>query len=63
MLGAAALLSLSFLVFLAPVIWGTAVRYIPELAPFGYLITFVRLGIAACLLILALLIVHLWLPG
>lgn len=62
-LGAFALLALSFLVFLAPVIWGTAVRYIPELAPFGNVITFVRLGIAALVLVLALVIVHLWLPG
>jgi membrane protein len=61
--GAFALLALAFLVFLAPVIWATAVRYIPELAPFGNVITFVRFAVAALVLIVALVIVHLWLPA
>ncbi len=62
-IGAIALLAFAFLVLLAPIIWATAVRYIPELAPFGWLITFVRYTVAAVILVIATVIVHLWLPA
>jgi membrane protein len=62
-LGAFALLALSFLVFFAPLIWATTVKYVPTLAPFGWMITFTRFAIASTVLIVALLIVHLWLPA
>lgn len=62
-IGAFVLLALSFLVFLAPLIWFTAVKYIPTLAPFGWIVTFTRFAIAALVLIVALVIVHLWLPA
>jgi membrane protein len=61
--GAAALLALAFLVVLAPLIWGTLIRYMPGLQPLGWLITFVRFAVAAFVLVVALLIVHKWLPA
>jgi membrane protein len=60
---AVALLALSFLVVLAPVIWRTAVKYLPGLAPFSEIVTFARFAIASVLLIVALILVHLWLPA
>ena len=62
-IGAFALLALSFLVFLAPLIWATAIKYLPQLQPFGVTITVVRFTVAAVILVLALVIVHLWLPA
>jgi membrane protein len=61
--GALALLALSFLVFLAPLIWATALKYLPRLEPFGPTITVVRFTIAAVVLVIALVIIHLWLPA
>jgi membrane protein len=58
-----ALLALSFLVFLAPLIWKTALMYVPELEPLAFRITFVRLAAAAIVLIVTLVLVHLWLPA
>jgi membrane protein len=62
-LAAIALLALSFLVLLAPVIWKTALRYVPRLEPFSDIITFARFAIATVLLIVTLFFVHLWLPA
>lgn len=61
--GAIALTAFSFLVVLAPFILTQLRRYIPALAEFGDLITFVRFFVAAAVLIVALTIVHLWLPA
>lgn len=60
---ALALLALSFLVFLAPLIWATTVKYFPQLEPFGYVITFVRFAVATLVIVVALVVVHLWLPA
>ena len=60
---AMALLALSFLVVLAPLIWRTALKYVPALEPFSEIVTFVRLTIASILLIVALVLAHLWLPA
>jgi len=60
---ALSLLALSFLVVLAPVIWRTALKYLPGLAPFADIITFARLTITTVLLIVTLILVHLWLPA
>ena len=60
---AVALLALSFLVVLAPVIWQTAVRYLPGLEPFSEIVTFARFVIASLLLVVALILAHLWLPA
>jgi membrane protein len=62
-LGAFALLALAFLVFLWPLIWGTALRYLPRLAPLDATVSVIRLATAALMLLLALMIVHLWLPA
>ena len=58
-----ALLALSFLVFLAPLIWKTVLRHVPELEPLSFAITFARLAAASTVLIVALVLVHLWLPA
>jgi len=60
---AAALLALSLLVVLAPVIWRTALRYVPALEPLSGIITLARFLIASVLLIVALILAHLWLPA
>jgi membrane protein len=60
---AVALLVLSFLVVLAPVIWQTALHYLPGLEPFSDVVTFARFVIASILLVVALILVHLWLPA
>src|SRR6185295_4080872 len=46
-----------------PFIWGKLVQYVPTLAPFGELITFARYVVAAFVLVVALFIVHQWLPS
>jgi membrane protein len=61
--GALALLALSFLVFLAPLMWATAIKYLPRLEPLGFTVTLVRFAIAAIVLVAALVIVHKWLPA
>jgi membrane protein len=61
--GAVALLVFAFLVVLAPLIWWRLIFHIPALAPFGYLITFARFSVAAVVIVIALTIVHLWLPA
>jgi membrane protein len=63
LVGAAAILAFSFLVVLAPLIWAHLVRFVPALAPFDGLVTLARYAIAASVLIIALVIVHLWLPA
>lgn len=63
LLGAFALLALSFLIFLAPLIWRAALKYMPWIQPFSGVITFWRFAIASLVLIVALIIVHLWLPA
>jgi len=63
LVGAVALLAFSFLVLLAPLIWGTAVRLVPEISPLGWSVTFVRMAVAAVVLVVTLVIVHLWLPA
>jgi membrane protein len=63
LVGAVAILAFSFLVVLAPLIWAKLVHYLPRLAPFSNLITFARYAVAAVLLVIALTIVHRWLPA
>ena len=63
LIGAVAILAFSFLVVFAPFIWDRLVHYVPTLAPFYFLITFARYVVAAAVLIVALLIVHSWLPA
>jgi membrane protein len=63
LVGAAAILAFAFLVVLEPLIWQHLVRYVPALAPFAGVVTLARYGIAASVLIVALFILHLWLPA
>jgi membrane protein len=62
LVGAVSLSALAFLIVLAPLIFRTAVRYVPALADLERTITFFRFGIASAVLVLALVIVHKWLP-
>lgn len=61
--GAFGLLALSFLVFLAPLIWQTTLRYFPGFEPLGTLITFTRFAVSTFVLVMSLVIFHLWLPA
>jgi membrane protein len=61
--GAAAMLALSFLVVLYPLMWATAIQYASWLERVGNLLEFVRLGAAAIVLIVALFVAHWWLPA
>jgi membrane protein len=63
LVGAGALLALSFLIVLYPLIWATAIRYVNWLGRFGYFLDLVRIGAAAIVLIGALLVAHWWLPA
>jgi len=62
LVGAVSLSALAFLIVLAPLIFRTAVRYLPGLAGIEGTITFLRFGIASAVLVLALVIAHKWLP-
>lgn len=61
--GAAAMLALSFLVILGPLIWQTAVNNVPALKPLGGVVTVARFTVTTAILIAALLMAHLWLPA
>jgi membrane protein len=63
LVGAVAILAFSFLVVLAPLILAKLVHFVPALERFGDLITFARYGVAALVLVFALMILHLWLPA
>ena len=63
LVGAVAILAFSFLVVLAPLIWVKVLHYVPTLEPLGDLITFARYAVAVVVLVMALLIVHAWLPA
>ncbi|MGH6790075.1 MAG: YihY/virulence factor BrkB family protein [Pseudolabrys sp.] len=62
LLGAVAMLAFAFLVVLAPLIWAKLIRYVPTLEPFSQMVTFARYAVAAVVLVIALFIVHQWLP-
>jgi membrane protein len=63
LVGAIAILAFAFLVVLGPLIWAKLVEYFPLVQPFDGLVTVLRYGIAAAVLIIALLILHGWLPA
>ena len=63
LVGAVALLALSFLIVLGPLIWAQTLRYAPGLDTLQHLFTFARLGLAAVVLLIALILVHKWLPA
>jgi membrane protein len=63
LVSAVALLVMAFMVVLAPLIFATAVRYANWLAPFWPMINLLRLAVASVTLVVALFIVHKWLPA
>ncbi|MGB8276516.1 MAG: YihY/virulence factor BrkB family protein [Methylovirgula sp.] len=63
LIGAAALLALGFLIVLAPLIWASILHFAPAMRPLQQRVTYGRFAIAAALLLLALIIVHKYLPA
>jgi membrane protein len=62
LVGAAGLITLAFLIVLAPLLFGAALPHAPWLAGLEALFTFARFGIATVVLVTALVLVHKWLP-
>jgi membrane protein len=62
-LGLIAILALSFLVLLAPLIIRTATRFVPALRDVEDTFLFIRLTVASVLIIVPLFVVHKWLPA
>lgn len=58
-----AILTFSFGVVLAPLIWAKVVEYLPALQPLANLVSVVCYAFASTVLIIALLIIHKWLPA
>ena len=63
LIGAVALIALSFFVILGPLIFAKILRYAPWLEPFESTVTFARLGAASLVLVITLVLIHLWLPA
>jgi len=63
LVAALALIALAFLIVLGPLILWTATRYFPGLSPFLVTLTFLRFGLATVVLVVALVLVHKWLPA
>ena len=58
-----AILTFSFGVVLAPLIWAKVVEYVPAIQPLTNLVSVVCYTFASTVLIVALLILHKWLPA
>jgi len=63
LVGALVLLAVAFLIVLGPLLWGQAVRYADWLAPFGWIVLFIRVAAASFLMVTALIVIHLYLPA
>jgi membrane protein len=63
LVGAAAMLALGFLIVLGPLIFATVLRFFPGLAPLEATFTYWRYIIATSVLVIALFLVHKWLPA
>ncbi len=63
LIGAVALLTLTLSVVVAPLVWNIALRYAPHLESIDRLVTLSRFGVATLVLLLALLVVHKFLPA
>jgi membrane protein len=63
LVAAVGLLSLAFLVVLGPLLFRTALRYLPWLEPLEGKFNFFRFAIAGVVLTVALLVAHKWLPA
>jgi membrane protein len=62
LVGAAGLVALSFLIVLGPLLFHTALPYAPWLARIEAQLNLARYGIATVVLVVALVLVHKWLP-
>ncbi len=58
-IAAIAMLLFAVLVVFAPLLWRTGMRWVPGLEPFGWALSFLRLGVATGAIVLALGIAHL----
>jgi len=63
LLAAVALLALGFLVVLGPVLFRAALAQMPWLEPLEGKFTVARIGVATIVLIVALVVIHKWLPA
>ena len=63
LIAALALIALSFLIVLGPLIFATATKYAPELAPLDWNFTIARYTVTSLIIIVALVIAHKWLPA
>lgn len=63
LVAAVALIALSFLIVLGPLIVRAGAAYFPALGEFEGAFTFLRFGAATVVLVLALVLVHKWLPA
>ncbi len=63
LVGAIAMIALGFMIVLAPLIFATAAKYAPWLEQIEAWLTFWRLGVASLVLVIALVLVHKWLPS
>jgi membrane protein len=61
--GAAALIALSFLIVLWPVMFRAAQRFLPKVMPIEDTYVYLRFAIASAVLVIALILVHKWLPA
>lgn len=63
LVGALALIALSFFVVLGPLILAAATRYFPALSQFEGQLTLLRYGVATTVIVSSLVLVHKWLPA
>jgi membrane protein len=63
LIAAVALLALAFLIVLGPLVFATALKYAPALAPLEWNFTVARYAVTSFVLVLALVIAHKWLPA
>ncbi len=61
--GAFAMLGFAVLVVLGPLIWRVLVGWVPSLDPIGWIVGFLRLGVATVLIVAALVIAHKLIPA
>ena len=63
LISAFSMLALAFLVVLGPLIFQTAIKYAPWIAPLESHYDFARFGIGALVIAFALFLLHMWLPA
>lgn len=63
LISAFSMLALAFLVVLGPLIFQTAIKYAPWIAPLESHYDFARFGIGAVVIAFALFLLHMWLPA